>query len=120
MKQNIKTFSWPFAMIILIIINFDAIPGPISGLQEEYDHDIIPLAKQQQCPRGTALDPFTLECDPIRGECPEGETRGEDGYCAPMPEDCPPGTKIFENPRCKPTDDYLGLIFPSDSIIYAK
>ncbi len=95
-----KIFSLPFAMIMLSIINF-ALPGPILALEEKYDHDIIPIAKQQQCPKGTALDPFTLECDPVRGECPEGEIRGEERYCAPMPEDCPPGTKIYENPRCK-------------------
>ena len=35
-------------------------------------------------------------------DCREGETRGESGYCAPMPKECPPGTAIDEDPACEP------------------
>ena len=54
------------------------------------------------CPADFALDPTTGECDPTGGPCPEGETRGESGFCAVMPEACPPGTYIDEDPLCEP------------------
>ena len=33
------------------------------------------------CPVDFALDPTTGECDSTLGPCPEGETRGESGFC---------------------------------------
>ena len=54
------------------------------------------------CPVNFALDPTTGECDPTEGPCPEGETRGESGFCAVMPEECPPGMYIDEDPLCEP------------------
>jgi hypothetical protein len=54
------------------------------------------------CPADFALDPTTGECDSTLGSCPEGETRGESGFCAVMPENCPPGTYINEDPLCEP------------------
>lgn len=44
-------------------------------------------------------------CDGIFGPCPQGETRGESGFCAPMPELCPQGTKIDEDPICEPISE---------------
>ena len=55
-----------------------------------------------QCVGDFALDPTTGLCDPTTGPCPEGETRGESGFCAVMPEECPPGTYIDEDPLCEP------------------
>lgn len=55
-----------------------------------------------QCVGDFALDPTTGECDPTTGPCPEGETRGESGFCAVMPEECPPGTYVDEDPLCEP------------------
>lgn len=54
------------------------------------------------CPVNFALDPTTAECDPTEGPCPEGETRGESGFCAVMPEECPSGMYIDEDPLCEP------------------
>ena len=54
------------------------------------------------CPVDFALDPTTGECDSTLGPCPEGETRGESGFCAVMPETCSPGTYINEDPLCEP------------------
>jgi hypothetical protein len=34
------------------------------------------------CPPDFAFDPTTGECDSTLGPCPEGETRGESGFCA--------------------------------------
>src|SRR5919106_1703141 len=55
-----------------------------------------------QCVGDFALDPTTGECDPTTGPCPEGEIRGESGFCAVMPEVCPPGMYIDEDPLCEP------------------
>ena len=55
-----------------------------------------------QCTGDFAFDPTTGECDSTLGPCPEGETRGESGFCAVMPEECPPGTYIDEDPLCEP------------------
>ena len=55
-----------------------------------------------QCVGDFALDPTTGECDPTTGPCPEGEIRGESGFCAVMPEECPPGMYIDEDPLCEP------------------
>ena len=74
----------------------DAISGPsgVEGIGEQ-DSEI-------QCTGDFALDPTTGECDPTTGPCPEGETRGESGFCAVMPAECPPGTYIDEDPLCEP------------------
>jgi len=54
------------------------------------------------CTGDFALDPTTGDCDSTLGPCPEGETRGESGFCAVMPKECPPGTYIDEDPFCEP------------------
>lgn len=59
-------------------------------------------APSDGCPVDFVLDPTTGECDSTLGPCPEGETRGESGFCAVMPENCPPGTYINEDPLCEP------------------
>ena len=37
------------------------------------------------CPADSVLDPTTGVCDSTLIPCPEGETRGESGFCAVMP-----------------------------------
>jgi hypothetical protein len=59
-------------------------------------------APSDGCPVDFVLDPTTGECDSTLGPCPEGETRGESGFCAVMPENCPPGMYINEDPICEP------------------
>jgi hypothetical protein len=54
------------------------------------------------CPVDSVLDPTMGECDSTLGPCPEGETRGESGFCAVMPESCPFGMYIDEDPFCEP------------------
>jgi len=70
--------------------------GNFSGDQNATQPD------REQCTGDFALDPTTGECDSTLGQCPEGETRGESGFCAVMPEKCPPGTYIDEDPFCEP------------------
>lgn len=55
-----------------------------------------------KCTGDFAFDPTTGECDSTLGPCPEGETRGESGFCAVMPKECPAGTYIDEDPLCEP------------------
>jgi hypothetical protein len=59
-------------------------------------------APSDGCPVDFVLDPTTGKCDSTLGPCPEGETRGESGFCAVMPENCPPGMYINEDPLCEP------------------
>jgi hypothetical protein len=54
------------------------------------------------CPVDSVLDPTTGVCDSTLGQCPEGETRGESGFCAIMPDSCPFGMYIDEDPFCEP------------------
>lgn len=61
-----------------------------------------PVPSPIACLDGTVFDPTSNECDSETGECPQGEVRGESGFCARMPEACPPGTYIDEDPLCIP------------------
>jgi hypothetical protein len=70
-----------------------------SGVSPSEDQ-VVPSSNG--CPADFVLDPTTGECDSTLGPCPEGETRGESGYCAVMPENCPPGMYVSEDPLCEP------------------
>lgn len=77
--------------------------GPDTPSVSEGDQsEDLAASASDECPPNFALDPTTGECDSILGPCPEGETRGESGYCAVMPEECPPGMYINEDPLCEP------------------
>jgi len=77
--------------------------GPDTPSVPEGDQpEDLAASASDECPPNFALDPTTGECDSILGPCPEGETRGESGYCAVMPEECPPGMYINEDPLCEP------------------
>jgi hypothetical protein len=57
-----------------------------------------PLLVDQAAP---AIDGCPHFSSSTLGPCPEGETRGESGFCAVMPESCPPGMYINEDPLCE-------------------
>jgi hypothetical protein len=82
------------------------VPAESNGEENELEAPTgdqnITQSEGDQCTGDFALDPTTGECDPTGGPCPEGETRGESGFCAVMPEECPPGTYIDEDPLCEP------------------
>ncbi len=59
-------------------------------------------ASGQECSENEAYDPTTGNCDYLFGSCPQGETRGESGFCAPVPLSCPQGMAIGEDPICEP------------------
>jgi hypothetical protein len=73
-------------------------PGDSGGSPSE---DLV-VPPSDGCPTDFVLDPTTGECDSTLGPCPEGETRGQAGFCAVMPENCPPGMYINEDPLCEP------------------
>jgi hypothetical protein len=77
-------------------------PGSSSVAPTEEGTSIAGESDGVQCTGDFAFDPTTGECDSTLGPCPEGETRGESGFCAMMPKECPPGTYIDEDPLCEP------------------
>ena len=62
----------------------------------------FPSLAEPECYEDESYNPTTGDCGYVFGSCAQGETRGESGFCAPMPESCPPGTAIDEDPICEP------------------